>query len=167
MTYRAGTLNDVDAICELIKAAIEKMEEQGIHQWDELYPDRSDFISDIEKNTLYVAAEGDELVAIYVISTECDDAYFECSWNGELSKACVIHRLCVSSRFQNKGVGQTILSHIEEHLRELGYESARLDVFTENPYALRLYRKNGYEERGYADWRKGRFILMEKQLYLR
>ena len=44
------------------------------------------------------------------------------------------------------------------------YTSVRLDVYSENPYALRLYQGNGYMKRGYADWRKGRFFMMEKQL---
>ena len=39
-----------------------------------------------------------------------------------------------------------------------------LSFFRENPYAQRLYHHNGYEIRGYADWRKGRFDLMEKEL---
>ena len=46
----------------------------------------------------------------------------------------------------------------------MGYESVRLDVFTKNPFAQKLYRNNGYKVRGYADWRKGRFDLMEKEL---
>ncbi len=39
-----------------------------------------------------------------------------------------------------------------------------LDTFTENPFAQRLYLHNGYESRGYASWRKGKFDLMEKKL---
>ena len=46
----------------------------------------------------------------------------------------------------------------------MGYNSVRLDTFTQNPFAQKLYRHNGYESRGYADWRKGRFDLMEKKL---
>ena len=42
--------------------------------------------------------------------------------------------------------------------------SVESDVFTENPYAIKLYEKAGYVKRGYADWRKGRFALMEKKL---
>lgn len=40
----------------------------------------------------------------------------------------------------------------------------RLDAFTENPFALKLYDNLGYSRVGYADWRKGRFYLMEKYL---
>ena len=39
-----------------------------------------------------------------------------------------------------------------------------MDVFSENPFALKLYKRNGYQVRGCADWRKGRFFLMEKSL---
>ena len=34
----------------------------------------------------------------------------------------------------------------------------------ENSFAQKMYRHNGYEAREYADWRKGRFDLMEKAL---
>jgi len=73
-------------------------------------------------------------------------------------------RLCVSADSQNKGIGSKLLAHIEEQVKNMGYSSVRLDVFSENPYALKLYEKNGYEKRGHADWRKGRFFLMEKTL---
>ena len=45
-----------------------------------------------------------------------------------------------------------------------GIKAIRLDAFTENPVALSLYEKLGYSIAGYADWRKGRFALMEKKL---
>ena len=72
--------------------------------------------------------------------------------------------LRVSPSFQHNGIGNVVLRHIEKQLIEAGYDSVRLDVFTQNPYALRLYEKNGYVKRGFADWRKGRFLLMEKKL---
>lgn len=44
------------------------------------------------------------------------------------------------------------------------YESVRLDVFSKNPYAIRLYENNSYEKRGNVCWRKGEFYLMEKKI---
>jgi len=67
-------------------------------------------------------------------------------------------------KWKNKGIGKQVLKHIEEQAAELSYISIRLDVYTQNPYALKLYINSGYEERGFADWRKGRSILMEKTL---
>ena len=116
----------------------------------------------MEQNTLYVVLEEDTLAAVYAISEECEDAYLTCDWENE--KPCVIHRLCVSPDYQNRGIGRLVLDRIEKQLFEKGYDSVRLDVFSENPYALRLYEKNGYCRRGHADRRKGRFFLMEKKL---
>lgn len=175
MKYRLGSLTDIDKICELVASAIHLMNSQGIYQWDEIYPTKADFIDDIQKETLYVAIleeadtkQGallsDTLAGLYVISTECDEAYRNGKWEQDEEKACILHRLCVSADVQHQGVGRRMLSHIENQLKDNGYESVRLDVFSENPFALTLYKKNGYQVRGYADWRKGRFFLMEKSL---
>ncbi len=161
---RIGTYKDLDDICSLIKQAISEMESHGIYQWDELYPMREDFTKDIEKNTLYLAIDEDDLVAMYVISAECDEQYENAKWEYDGNSAYILHRFCVSPNHQNKGMGKMVLNHIEEQIKDMGYESIRLDTFTENPFAQRLYRHNGYETRGYADWRKGRFDLMEKKL---
>lgn len=164
MEYRLGKLEDIDSICRLVKAAIETMESRGIHQWDELYPTKEDFIADIQNENLYVVFENNTIVAIYVISREYDSEYIKGKWECSSETACVIHRLCVSPAVQNKGVGKEILIHIENQLMDKGFESVRLDVFSENPYAIRLYENNGYVKRGHTDWRKGRFWLMEKKL---
>lgn len=164
MNYRLAALNDIDSICSLISDAIKQMENSGIFQWDSLYPTREDFDIDINNKTLSVVEEGEKLAAIYVINQECEKEYNNCKWNNPDETACIIHRLCVAPSFQNKGIGKQVLKHIEEQAVQLSYTSIRLDVYTQNPYALKLYRNSGYEERGFADWRKGRFILMEKTL---
>lgn len=164
MEYRLGKMEDIDEICDMISLAIKTMENQGIHQWDDLYPTRDDFLLDIRDKTLYVATELDKIVAIYVISREYDPEYLNGTWNYPGETACIIHRLCVSPNVQNRGVGKEILAHIEKQLAGMGFTSIRLDVFSQNPYALKLYENNGYEKRGHADWRKGRFWLMEKKI---
>lgn len=164
MEYRIGTMSDLDAICDLIRSAIQAMDAAGIHQWDEVYPAREDFEEDIKKNTLYLAILDGQVAALYVISTECDEAYHAWEWEGSDEKACILHRFCVDPRVQNRGVGRQMLAHVEDQLRKMGYESVRLDAFTKNPYALKMYERAGYIERGYADFRMGRFLLMEKTL---
>ena len=128
--------------------------------------DDSDAAVTSDKESSFVesgdAVTGSNLAAIYVISTECDDEYKNGSW--EYDKPCIIHRLCVSPEYQNKGIGKQLLAKIEDQLVDMGYDSVRLDVFSQNPFALKLYEKNGYVRRGHADWRKGRFYLMEKKI---
>lgn len=163
--YRVAVIKDIDIVFQLIQNAITEMERHGIFQWDDVYPSREDILKDIEQETLYLAYEEADLVAIYVISDFADSAYKDASWMYEENKAYILHRFCVDPAYQNQGIGTKVLKHIENQVAQMGYESIRLDVFTMNPYAQKLYRKNGYEVRGYADWRKGRFNLMEKKLH--
>lgn len=159
-----GRMEDVDEIMSLIRSAVDTMEAQGIHQWDALYPTREDFEQDIQAGNLFTLRAAGRLIALYVISTDCDEQYDRAAWQYEKEGACVIHRLCVSPQVQHMGIGKKVLEEIERRLREGGYTSARLDVFTQNPYAMRLYERDGFAVRGYADWRMGRFALMEKDL---
>jgi len=164
MHYRLGTVDDLNEIYGLISDAIQLMEKQGIHQWDEFYPTKEVLLDDINSHTLYVAVKDEKIVAIYVLNQECDEEYHTCEWHNPDESACIIHRLCVSANDQNKGIGSMLLAHIEDQVKSMGYSSIRLDVFSENPHAIQLYKKNGYEKRGHADWRKGRFYLMEKTI---
>ena len=164
IVYRLGTKQDIDAICLLIQQAKYEMESHGIYQWDDIYPERKDFEEDIDKQTLYLAYLNDNLVALYVISDECDEQYQNGQWRYDEKTSYILHRFCVSPVFQNQGIGKTVLHHVEEQIKAMGYQSVRLDTFTENPFAQRLYLHNGYESRGYASWRKGKFDLMEKKL---
>jgi len=164
IVYRLAEENDIEEIIELVENAISKMEEKGIYQWDDLYPTVEVFLSDIKSRQLYVGIIDKEISVIYVVNNECDEAYQNGNWKYPTSEYRVIHRLCVNPKYQNKGVAGSTLKHIENELRTQNIESIRLDVFSENPFALSLYEKNGYKEVGFADWRKGRFFLMEKHL---
>ena len=162
--YRLGKLEDIEAITVLIQEAIQEMEKHDIFQWDELYPTAEDFEDDIKRENLYVAEENEKIIALYVISSESDEAYNNAEWKYPRETSLVLHRFCVSPGFQNKGIGKKVLMKIESQIKSMGYDSVRLDVFTKNPYSQKLYRNNGYEVRGFAEWRKGRFDLMEKKL---
>lgn len=92
----------------------------------------------------------------------CDEQYIKGAWKYADVPYYVIHRLCVNPAFQNQGIAGWTLKHIEEQLTEWGIHAIRLDAFTENPYAIKLYEKMGYAKVGTVDFRKGRFYLMEK-----
>lgn len=162
--YRLGRVNDIEAVTILIQEAIKEMEKHNIYQWDEIYPTVEDFEDDIKKGNLYVVEKNGKIIALYVISDESDEAYNYAEWKYPNETSFVLHRFCVSPSFQNRGIGKKVLMKIESQIKNRGYDSIRLDVFAKNPYAQRLYRNNGYEVRGFAEWRKGRFDLMEKHL---
>lgn len=168
MHYRLAEEQDIDSICNLIQSAIAEMERNNIHQWDDIYPTKEDFLDDIRKRTLYIGTTDDSaentVTVVYAINSDSDEQYQNGTWAYPDADYRIIHRLCVNPAFQNRGVAKETLTHIENTLRDSGTEAIRLDVFTENPFALKLYRNNGYRETGTAHWRKGTFLLMEKHL---
>ena len=164
LKFRKATGNELDNIFKIYVDAIAEMNRNSIPQWDECYPDRDILNEDISKGEMFVGAIDDDIACAYVVNAEYDEQYGNGLWALPQATFRVIHRLCVNPKFQNKGVGALAMRHIEEVLRAEGIESIRLDAFSQNPYALKLYEKLGYVNVGYADWRKGRFCLMEKKL---
>lgn len=160
--YRQGIIEDLDTINSLIFKSIKQMKKQGIQQWDELYPTCEDFREDIELGNLYVGFEKEQIVVIYVLNQEADDDYKMGQWRNLEEEFFVLHRLCVNPFYQGKGIAKIVMKHIEEEVIIKGGRSIRLDVFSKNPYALKLYTHCGYKNVGKVNWRKGEFFLMEK-----
>ena len=163
LQFRPAQANDLPEICALIRAATDAMARQGIFQWDEIYPTEADFRRDIHEGWLYVGWMEERIAVVFALNRECDAEYANGQWrHGDAY--LVLHRLCVHPAFQRRGAGRQAMAHIEAQAAAMGARSLRLDVFSQNPFALRLYAGLGYEQTGCADWRKGRFYLMEKAL---
>lgn len=162
--FRSAQAKDIDNVFVVFADAIKQMESVGIFQWDEVYPDRGILINDILQNQMYIGVVDNRVACVYVINRDCDSEYLSGKWKFNDGNHCVVHRLCVHPSFQNCGVGTTTMKHIELQANKMGFNSIRLDSFTKNPYACKMYENLGYSIAGVADWRKGRFYLMEKKI---
>ncbi len=162
--YRQANMKLLLEIEEIYKEVIKSMEESGIHQWDEKYPDHAQIESDIRKRHMTVVMKKDDIVAVYVLDRDSDPEYEKGEWQNPSAKYKVIHRLCVRPEYQNQGIAKQVILHIEEKVKAQGAESIRLDVFTQNPYAQKLYEDLEYVTVGQVEWRVGKFKLMEKLL---
>lgn len=158
---KAG-INDLKPISKMYSDAIDNLNNVGIYQWDEIYPNELTLKEDIEKQELYKIISDDHLLGAVVINQDTDAEYS----NGhfEDDNYAVIHRLCVAPEYQHQKIGYHAMTLIENRLKEQGVRSIRLDAFSENPYSLKMYEKLGYRKVGNAQWRKGLFYLFEKQL---
>lgn len=164
MIYSKADKTQTEEVFSVFSAAIQNMELQGIHQWDEIYPDKPTIADDIARNQMHIGKIDNRIAVCFVLSEEYDEEYKNGCWQYPDSRFCVIHRLCVNPEFQNKGIASETMKYIENLCKSAGYDSIRLDCFTENPYSRRLYDKTGYSVVGYANWRKGRFELREKKI---
>lgn len=163
--FRAGTMADLREITEVFEHAKSHMIAQQIFQWDALYPTGEIYDQDIRRRELTVGMLDGRIAVVYVLNREYDEQYRKGRWQYADEPYLVLHRLCVNPSCQNMGVAKLTMAHIEEVVRAKGIRNIRLDAFSENPFALRLYASCGFRHVGDADCRKGRFYLMEKHLY--
>jgi len=164
IAFRKASVNDLDEIVRLFRAAVRRMDEQDIPQWDEIYPSAEVLADDLARNELYAGTAEGRIVCAFALSPRCDPEYTLGAWRRPDARYCVIHRLCVHPSFQHRRAAAQAMTFIEDTLRSQGVESVRLDAFSLNPYALRLYERLGYEKTGEVTFRKGLFYLYEKTL---
>ncbi len=164
ISFSLGQKFELNQIFTLFENAVKNMNNQGVFQWDEIYPNYEVLSADIDSETLFVGRLDNEIVSVFVINDCCDDEYNDGNWQYKDLSYRIVHRLCVNPDFQNKGIGTYTMNYIEKIVKQMGIQTIRLDCFTKNQYAFRMYKGLGYDVVGYADWRKGRFYLMEKKL---
>ncbi len=159
---RPALPEEYTTVLDIFSRAVVQMNHNGIYQWDEIYPDRDTLRADIERGEMYVYA-AQQPVACIVLNEEQDETYQAVNWQCG-GRCAVVHRLCVDPQYQNGGVARRMLEAAEELLKRREYTSIRLDAFSHNPFALRLYERSGYINRGEIALRKGRFFCYEKRL---
>jgi len=164
MELKLAEINDLDFINNIYINAIKNMIKNDIFQWDEIYPSRNLLKDDIEKKQLYKIIFDKNIISAFVLNKEYDKEYLNGEWEYNGNNFIVLHRLCLNIQYQNRGFGTKIMLYIENYLKNNSIYSIRLDAFSKNPIALKLYNKLGYKKVGEANWRKGLFILFEKIL---
>lgn len=101
---------------------------------------------------------------LFVLNREADPVYARGRWLYPETPYLVLHRPCVSPAFQSRGIGAQAVRQAERISKEAGAGAIRLDAFSQNPFALRLYERLGYRRVGQAMLRMGLFYLYEKKL---
>lgn len=162
--FRLANCDDLISINNIFLDAIQNMNAQNIFQWDELYPTLDIIKNDIRNNHMYVYLINDKPVSVVVINEQQELEYDTVNWTYTDEKIYVIHRLCVDAKVQGQGIGRKTMLLAEAEAIKKGYSSIRLDTFSQNPFALRLYKTLGYKCVGEINFRKGKFYCFEKLL---
>lgn len=146
---RLGQPEHIDEIIAVTKACGRHLFENGIDQWDENYPDRSSIEKDIEAQSLFIYQEENIILGLVVLNESQDEEYDQINWlTAENAKNLIVHRLAVHPSSQGKGIARKIMDHSEEYAQEKGYDSIRLDTFSQNPRNQKFYQNRGYKELG-------------------
>lgn len=164
INFRSAKESDAKAVLDLYRRAAKKTTECGIDQWDELYPDMSDVTDDISEGCLFIGEQDGQIMSVYTLNRKWDEEYKNGLWKYPEESCAVIHRLCVDPKLWHLGIGRLTMQYIEKAAKDVGIKSLRLDVLSSNPYAVKLYKKLNYTIAGIAEYRKGKFYLMEKKI---
>ena len=165
VNLRPARREEAEAVLSVFRRATEQMRRQGIDQWSEAYPSDQLLREDISEERMYILEAGGAFVSAVVLDSELLPEEYEAGrWEDVTGRFGVVHRLCVSPERQNEGWGRKTMGLAQSWFKEKDYTSVRLDAFSQNPYALRLYRSLGYRETGTVMLGHGLFILFEKHL---
>lgn len=162
--FSKATENELNEVICLYKSVTQNMIDNGLFQWDERYPNDELISYDISQGELHIGKVDGKIICAFVLNSFSDDEYETGRWSEKSEPYLVLHRLCVSPDYQNRGAGQTVLKFAEEVCRKNNCRSVRLDTFTQNAVAVGLYKSSGFKIAGEVLWRKGIFYLMEKML---
>ncbi len=160
MNIRHAEPQDIPEIMDLIRSCVRHMESQGIHQWDEIYPDKATVESDVERHELYLLEHKNHIRGIVTLNGFQEPAYREVSWQFS-GKALVVHRLTIDPSFQGNGLAGELMRFAHEWAGKQQYATIRLDAFANNPRAIALYERLGYQKAGTVHFRKGPFFCYE------
>ena len=145
---RRAKISEIPDILTITQACAKKMQENGIFQWNECYPSKEAFQKDIERGELFVVEEKNTVQGTIVISTLMDEEYKPIQWLTPNGNSVYIHRLSVHPNLQGKGLAQQMMDFAENHAREHGFVSVRLDTFSQNKRNQRFYEQRGYQKLG-------------------
>jgi ribosomal protein S18 acetylase RimI-like enzyme len=148
LQIRSATLEDIEALLNITKACAKHMIHNNIFQWNENYPNRNAFITDVHRNELYVLLDASQVVGCVVISTLMDEEYKTVQWLSPDTTNIYIHRLAIHPEAQGKGYAQQLMQFAENYAIENNYRSIRLDTFSKNHRNQKFYELRGYKKLG-------------------
>ena len=146
---RLAKPSEIDEILTITRACAKHMIAKGIYQWNEHYPSQEAFEKNISRNELYILENNGSILGTIVISTFKDKEYEEINWlTPDASKSIYIHRLSIHPDRQGKGYAQQLMAFAEKYAYENGYDSIRLDTFSQNVRNQHFYEQRGYKRLG-------------------
>ena len=147
MIFRKAEKEDFNKIKSLYWTLIDQEQDdpsfphwkKGIHPSDEMMQDS------IDKGSLYVLADGDEITACVIANGEKVDGYSDAPWQIDSDEVIVLHVLAVHPNHRGKGLARRLVENVIEQERKVGKKALRLDVIENNTTAEKLYQKLGFQ----------------------
>jgi ribosomal protein S18 acetylase RimI-like enzyme len=108
-TIRLARVEELDSVYSLVQEAIRHMEEQGIPQWDEIYPSKAILNADIENKQMYLIEAEGQVAGMTVINEDQSPEYADVDWKYD-GRALVVHRLTIHPDFQRRKLASSLMT---------------------------------------------------------
>jgi ribosomal protein S18 acetylase RimI-like enzyme len=147
--YNEKYLEDVRDLLVELEEYILSIDKDHLDQIHPEYRERMALVDlkDVFDNNgkCYLAIENDKAIGLIMGSIppyDKDDYLdYKCPKRG------VITELVVTSKIRNKGIGQALMTKMEEYFKSVGCEYVLVDVFGYNDIGKSFYHKNDYHTR--------------------
>lgn len=162
-SFRLANKDDLFKVSNILKEIINNKPE-GLN-WTKDYPNEEVIKNDIEKKELFILEINNEILGAVVLNCDEDINYKKIEWNSNKTPL-VIHRLFVSRNYMGDGYGSLLLKRVIDKAKNHGFESIRLDTFSKNINAQKLYIKSGFKYKGTInlEGKVGEFFCYEMNL---
>lgn len=149
MLFRPATPEDISTILCLIEAAVRRLKEQGVDQWQDGYPNQGRIEQDLAEGIGYVIEENDRVVAYGAVIFTGEEAYrtIEGAWLTEEENYVVVHRMCVADAVMGQGFGRRFMEAVEQ-LSRGRVRSFRVDTHADNRVMQSLLPRLGFTRCG-------------------
>ena len=141
-------ISEISDILKLTHICAIEMTGNGIYQWNEHYPSKEVFEKDLERGELFVLKIKEKIIGTIVITTIMDEEYIPVDWLTANNNNIYIHRLAIHPKQQGNGYAQRLMDFAENYARGKGFESVRLDTFSQNKRNQKFYETRGYHKLG-------------------
>lgn len=140
---RLATLQDIPRILEIKNLAIDTMHQNKIFQWDDSYPTQDIFEQDILRKEFYVLEEHNHIMGFCCINNTHAPEHKQLNWSTP-GDAYMVHRLAIDPNAGGKGFASLFLAFAEQLAKSNNVFSMRINTFSHNYLAQKLFIKNGY-----------------------
>lgn len=142
---RAGRPEDAPAIAAILADAKEFLHSAGVNQWQQGYPQVSDFLHDMEEGRSWVFTHAGEVVGVLALSLLPEFCYemIRGAWLTEGVYAS-LHRVAVRADMRGSGLAEEMFSFAADIALGRGAAGLRVDTHPDNQAMQGLLRKQGF-----------------------
>jgi GNAT superfamily N-acetyltransferase len=145
MILKTASFADLEAVWDILQAAIAQRKEDGSTQWQDGYPNSKTVVDDFAKGYSYVLVENEVVVAYAAIIFGEEPTYnnLQGEWLSH-SDYVVVHRVATAVDYKGKGMATLLFEKIEELSKAKGVFSIKVDTNFDNFPMLKILEKLGY-----------------------